>query len=370
MLAVSHIQCEYDGHVILEDVSFTVGPGDISCLLGPSGCGKTTALRAIAGFTPLADGAITLSDRLLSAPGFMVAPEQREVGMVFQDFALFPHLTVRENIRFGISRLDRREQNRVTDKLLELVQLAAAAERYPHELSGGQQQRVALARALAPNPKLLLLDEPFSSLDIDLRRRLSLEVREILKAYGISAILVTHDQEEAFAFADHVGLLHQGHLQQWDTPYNLYHEPANRFVADFIGQGSFLPGTVVNQHTVKTELGLIVGNRAYRWPTDTPVDVLIRPDDIVLDREQGLATTVIKKVFSGSATRYQLQLPTGSVVECLFPSHYDYPLGDTLHIGARVEHLIAFPARAHPLGEARPDNGLLTAPAAGNSAAE
>jgi len=186
------------------------------------------------------------------------------------------------------------------------------------------------------------MDEPFSNLDVDLRRHLNLEVREILKEFGTTAILVTHDQEEAFAFGDFVGLLNEGILQQWDTPFNLYHEPRNRFVANFIGQGSMIPGLAVNPTTVKTELGTIVGNRAYNWHVDTPLDILIRPDDIALATNGGIETQILKKVFSGSSTIYTLRLPTGSTVESLFPSHHDYQVGDSVSVIANIEHLIAF----------------------------
>ena len=342
MLKVNNIQCQYDGNIVLEDLSFHVKQGDICCLLGPSGCGKTTALRAIAGFQAVDQGEILLNDERLSGKNFCVDPDRRHIGMVFQDYALFPHLNIRDNIRFGINKLAANEQERVIDSMLELVKLGHVGSRYPHELSGGQQQRVALARALAPNPQLLLLDEPFSNLDVDLRRHLNLEVRDILKQYGISAILVTHDQEEAFAFGDQIGLLHDGHLQQWDTPFNLFHEPRNRFVANFIGQGSLIPGLAVDANTVKTELGIITGNRAYQWAVDTPVDVLLRPDDIEFDDENGISAKVTKKVFTGSATLYSLQLPTGSTVESMIPSHHDYQLGDQVKITPHIDHLIAF----------------------------
>ncbi len=264
------------------------------------------------------------------------------MGMVFQDYALFPHLTVRDNIAFGIRRLSREAIRRQVDDLLALIRLEQIDRRYPHELSGGQQQRVALARALAPNPKLLLLDEPFSNLDADLRKQLNLEVREILLEYGTSAILVTHDQEEAFAFADQIGLLNEGRLQQWDTPFNLFHEPGNRFVANFIGQGTLLPGLAIDGQQVKTELGTIVGNRAYPWERDMPIDVLLRPDDVVLDDVAGVDAQVTRKVFSGSTTLYTLTLASGHAVESLFPSHRDFRVGDTVRIRARVEHLIGF----------------------------
>ena len=342
MLTVDNIHCHYDSQPVLDGLSFHVAEGDICCLLGPSGCGKTTALRAIAGFQAITTGQISLGDTLLNRPGFQLEPDQRQIGMVFQDYALFPHLTVRENIRFGISKLAKSQQRKIIDELLTLIKLEDIHHRYPHELSGGQQQRVALARALAPNPKLLLMDEPFSNLDVDLRRHLNLEVREILKSHGISAILVTHDQEEAFAFGDHIGLLHEGKLQQWDTPFNLYHQPANRFVAHFIGQGRLLPALTIDQTTVKTELGEITSNRSHQWQANTPVDVLLRPDDITLNDETGIAAHVISKVFSGSTSLYTLRLPSGSLIEALLPSHKEYNPGDSINIQAEVQHLIVF----------------------------
>ena len=342
LLTVNNIQCRHDAQPVLDGLSFHINDGDIACLLGPSGCGKTTALRAIAGFQAISRGEIYLGEQLLSRPGQSLPPEQRQIGMVFQDYALFPHLNIEDNICFGIRKHPPAKQRQVIAELLTLTKLEGLEKRYPHELSGGQQQRVALARALAPSPKLLLMDEPFSNLDIDLRRHLNLEVRDILKQYGTSAILVTHDQDEAFAFGDHIGLLHEGRLQQWDSPFNLYHEPSNRFVANFIGQGSFIPGMSLSPSSIKTEFGVITGNRAYDWQTNTPVDVLLRPDDISLSGDDGIGAEVVKKVFSGSATLYTLRLPTSSLVSALLPSHCDHGIGETLKIKANIEHLIAF----------------------------
>ena len=285
LLNLHNVSCGFGGQPVVQELNLHLNAGDIACLLGPSGCGKTTSLRAIAGFEPLLAGEISLAGEVISRPGFTLPPEKRRIGMVFQDYALFPHLTVSQNVAFGIRQHP--QSQRITDELLELVNLSALGKRYPQELSGGQQQRVALARALAPEPRMLLLDEPFSNLDGELRRRLSKEVREILKARGTSAILVTHDQEEAFAVSDHVGVFQDGRLQQWDTPYNLYHEPLTPFVASFIGQGYFIRGQLLTPDTVQTELGIINGNRAYSLPTGSPVDVLLRPDDIgVQPRDQ------------------------------------------------------------------------------------
>ncbi|HWL29067.1 MAG TPA: ABC transporter ATP-binding protein [Burkholderiaceae bacterium] len=219
---------------VVQNLSLCLEKGHIGCLLGASGCGKTTVLRAIAGFEPLRAGSICLGDTVLSEVGVQIEPEHRHVGMMFQDYALFPHLDVARNIGFGLRRWDKqRRKNRVAE-LLSLAGLEGWAHRYPHELSGGQQQRVALARALAPEPELLLLDEPFSNLDVDTRERLAFEVRDILKKTGHTAILVTHNQAEAFAIADRIGVMQGGVIAQWDTPYGLHHQPANRFVADFI----------------------------------------------------------------------------------------------------------------------------------------
>jgi iron(III) transport system ATP-binding protein len=228
--------------------------------------------------------------------------------------------------------------------MLEVVGLEGLDSRYPHELSGGQQQRVALARALAPRPELILLDEPFSSLDIELRERLSGELREILKRQGTTAILVTHDQHEAFALGDQVGVMHEGRLLQWDTPYNLYHKPSCRFVADFIGQGVFLRGTLLAADTVETELGIYRGEHPYAWGKGTPIEVLLRPDDIVPDAASPLKAEVVQKAFKGAEILYTLRLPSGGRLLSLFPSHADHAIGEHVGIRVQADHLVAFPA--------------------------
>jgi iron(III) transport system ATP-binding protein len=227
--------------------------------------------------------------------------------------------------------------------MLALVGLSGADDIYPHELSGGQQQRVALARALAPEPDLLLLDEPFSNLDTDLRERLSLEVRDIIKASGTTAILVTHDQHEAFALADEIGIMYQGRIEQWDTAYNLYHEPATRFVADFVGQGVFLRGVVAGPRTVTTELGEL--DTALRSPVldGSAVDVLLRPDDIVHDDASPWHAEVAKKAFRGADFLYTLKLASGTQVLSLAPSHHDHAIGEKIGIRLAIDHVVAFP---------------------------
>src|SRR5690606_19446302 len=231
------------------------------------------------------------------------------------------------------------------DELLRIVGLADQGTKYPHEMSGGQQQRVALARALAPRPALLLLDEPFSNLDVDLRERLSYEVRDIIKATGTTAILVTHDQHEAFAVADEIGIMNEGRIQQWDTPYNLYHRPANRFVADFIGQGVLMPGTVLNDRQVQVELGTLnsavpveCGTGCGGCTRNCPVEVLLRPDDIVHDDTSPMKARVLKKAFRGADILYTLELPSGTRVLSLVPSHHNHAIGEAIGIRLDVDH--------------------------------
>jgi len=342
VLEVHDIVCSYGDRRVVSGLSFKAPEGSLVCLLGPSGCGKTTVLRALAGFHDLDKGEIRLGGRIVSKPGFTLAPEQRRVGMVFQDHALFPHLRVRENISFGLYRHNAEDKYALADELLEQVGLSALSDRYPHELSGGQQQRVALARALAPKPDLLLMDEPFSNLDVELRERLGYDVRGILKEQGITSVLVTHDQQDAFALSDKVGVMHEGRIMQWDTPYNLYHEPSDRFVANFIGEGVFLPGRLLDPVTVETELGRVSGQKGYHWGTGTVLDVLIRPDDIVADPNGTVAAQIVRKAFKGAEILYTLRLGSGAEVLSLFPSHVNHNVGETVGICLQADHLVAF----------------------------
>ncbi len=347
LLEVEHLHHGYGDLVVVADLSFRLQRGVIGCLLGPSGCGKTTVLRCIAGFESIRSGSIRLGGLSVSQAGMTVPPEERRVGMVFQDYALFPHLTVAENIAFGLHGLRRTERQTRTHELAEMAGLSSVLEKYPHELSGGQQQRVALARALAPRPDLLLLDEPFSNLDVDLRERLSLEVREIIKASGATAILVTHDQHEAFAMADEIGIMHEGRIQQWDTAYNLYHRPANRFVADFIGPGAFLPAKILNGRRIEFELGVLEGDlrASIAQGVRERAEILLRPDDIVHDDASSLQAEVVHKAFRGAEILYTLKLASGCKVLALVSSHHNHALGEKIGIRLNVDHVVAFPAR-------------------------
>lgn len=345
LLYVDHVSVAYGKNEVVSDILVELHEGDIGCLLGPSGCGKTTLLRAIAGFEPVSAGVIQIDGVTVSTMRRTLPPEKREVGMVFQDFALFPHLTIADNISFGIRNLSWKDQKARVDELLELTGLPEFGKRYPHELSGGQQQRIAVARALAPRPKLLLLDEPFSSMDVELREQLAADVRRILKKEKITAILVTHDQNEAFAMADKIGVMHQGRLHQWDSGYDLYHQPATQFVADFIGQGVFIDGLVLEGDRVETELVMLEGHVPPGCKPGCKVKVLVRPDDIVHDDCSPRKAVIKKRAFRGASYLYTLELESGTEILSMVHSHHDHAVGEKLGIGLEFDHLVVFPQK-------------------------
>jgi iron(III) transport system ATP-binding protein len=317
--------------------------GNIGCLLGPSGCGKTTLLRTIAGFEVPYQGEVWIRGVRVSDSRHMVPVEQRQVGMVFQDYALFPHMTVRENIAFGLQ--DFLEHQKITriSELVELLEISDILEQFPHRLSGGQQQRVALARAIACRPRILLLDEPFASLDFELREQLARQVRNVLKKDGITAVLVSHNQYEAFAMADIAGVINNGKLLQWDNAFNLYHKPETAYVADFIGEGVFLPGKVISDMEVQTELGIISGQVPLGFVPNSSVAVLIRPDDIIHDDMSELTAQVKDKAFRGAEFLYTLALESGARVLSLVPSHHNHPINEPIGIRLEIDHLVVFP---------------------------
>jgi iron(III) transport system ATP-binding protein len=359
-LQVDHVTMRYPGgqRDAVHNVSLGLAAGQIGVLLGPSGCGKTSLLRAVAGLEPVAAGVIAVAREPASDPahGVHLPPERRRIGMVFQDYALFPHLTIADNVAFGIRHLPRAERTARVQELLELVGLAHTAKRAPHQLSGGQQQRIAIARALAPQPRLLLLDEPFSSLDVDLRERLAQDIRGILKQIGATALFVTHDQLEAFAVGDLIGVMNKGRLEQWDDAYSLYHRPASRFVADFIGHGVFAPARIVGEcgaltqddhctARVETPLGDLVDVAECPLPDAYPggcCDVLLRADDIVHDDASPVKACIERKAFRGSEFLYTLRLATGEQVLAHVPSHHDHQVGEWIGIRPQVDHVVTF----------------------------
>jgi iron(III) transport system ATP-binding protein len=339
---------------VLDRLGFTLSGGEIGCLLGSSGCGKTTALRAVAGFVRPDAGAIRIGGAQVSSPASVLPPERRGVGVVFQDYALFPHLDVADNVGFGLRRWTAADRRRRIDEMLALVGLEATQDRFPHELSGGQQQRVALARALAPAPALLLLDEPFSNLDPDLRESLALELRDILKRAGTTTLMVTHDQYEAFALADTVGVMERGRIAQWDEAYRLYHHPATRSVADFVGMGVFLRGWLV-EGTGGPEVEVELGSLPIVQPEDRDnarrnagpggeLVVLLRPDDVVHDDASPIQAHVLRKAFRGAQFLYTLELPSGQRLLALVPSHHDHRIGEAIGIRFAADHIVTFPA--------------------------
>ncbi|MEI7447907.1 MAG: ABC transporter ATP-binding protein [Burkholderiales bacterium] len=340
---------------VLDGLSFSLAGGEIGCLLGSSGCGKTTALRAVAGFVAPDAGSVRIGGREVSTPRSVLPPERRGVGVVFQDYALFPHLDVAGNVGFGLQGRTASARRQRIDAMLALVGLAGFGDRFPHELSGGQQQRVALARALAPEPALLLLDEPFSNLDPDLRESLALELREILKRAGTTTLMVTHDQYEAFALADSVGVMERGRIAQWDEAWRLYHHPASRSVADFVGMGVFLRGWLVEDAggaQLEVELGTlpivqredVEAARANAGPGGE-LTVLLRPDDVVHDDASPIQARVMRKAFRGAQFLYTLQLPSGQALLALVPSHHDHRIGEPIGIRFAADHIVTFPAR-------------------------
>ncbi len=357
-LEVAQLEVRYAGAAkpAVHGVTFGLQAGEIGVLIGPSGCGKTTLLRAVAGLERASAGMIRLGDALVSSAAQHLPAETRRIGMVFQDYALFPHLDVGRNVGFGIHHLPRSQRDKRIAEVLELVGLAGYDSRFAHELSGGQQQRVALARALAPAPQLLLLDEPFSNLDVDLRERLAIEVRAILKAANATALFVTHDQLEAFAVGDRIGVMQDGALHQWDDAYTLYHRPATRFVADFIGHGVFTPATISEvdgQVVVQTALGNLTDIAECPLPCafdSGRCDVLLRADDIVHDDDAPVKAQIVRKAFRGSEFLYTLRLRSGETVLAHVPSHHDHRIGEWIGIRAEVDHVVTFD-RACPLDQ-------------------
>lgn len=341
-IVVDRIAKRFGQTTALAEISLRVEPGTFVSLLGPSGCGKTTLLRTIGGFQAPSDGKLRIAGKTVATELRQASAEERRVGMVFQDLALFPHMTVRKNVAFGIASQSSKAVAARVNELLDLVGMQRYADAYPHQLSGGQQQRVALIRAMAPRPPVLLLDEPFSSQDTERRVQLAHEVREILKRDGITAVLVTHDQFEAFAIADQIGVMAEGKLRQWDDAYSLYHTPADRFVADFIGEGVFLCGNTLEDNVIQTELGIIHGELSDDVPPGTLIELLVRPDDIIHDDNSPNKATVIARDFRGADHLYTLRMPGNTRLLCLAPSHHNHPVGEQFGIRLQLDHLVIF----------------------------
>ena len=342
-LELKDLSVNLEDNPIVKNVSLCLAEGQIGCLLGPSGCGKTTLLRAVAGFLQPIGGEVRIANSLVSDVTAVLPVEKRQVGMVFQDHALFPHLTVRDNIAFGLDSSSRNQKDRRIGQLAELLGISTHLDTYPHKLSGGQQQRVAVARAIAPSPRILLLDEPFASLDVLLREQIAREIRQVLRHEEITTLLVSHNQHEAFAMADVIGVMREGRLVQWSTAFDLYHEPATPYVADFVGEGVLLEGRIRDDRSVETCLGTLSDGSRHGFQAGASVRVLLRPDDVVLDDDSALTAEVAERLFRGANFLYTLILDNGSRVLSLVPSHHEHPVGTRIGIRIEPDHVVVFP---------------------------
>lgn len=367
----------------VNEISFTLQKGELLGLLGPSGCGKTTLLRLIAGFEKPQNGSISLEGIHVAGGGAWFPPERRGIGMVFQDYALFPHLTVAKNVAFGLrthrkplfrfGSFSKATRDRISE-VLALVGLDGMEHRYPHQLSGGQQQRVALARALAPNPQMVLLDEPLSNLDAKVRLQLRQDVRDILKAAGATGIFVTHDQEEALSICDRVAVMRHGNLEQIGTPQELYQTPASRFVAEFVVQANFIPAqrsgvspaqpeamSQAEASAWDTELGALQSRLPQTTVhpegrlTEDCADLMVRQEDLVVTPDPNSDLVVCDRQFLGRENRYGIQLPSGQVIVARVPAAHIYAVGETVRVAIAAPNLQVFPAQsALTMGSSKP----------------
>lgn len=338
-LSIKNLSCQYDGQTILESLSLQVEQGEIVCLLGASGCGKTTLLKAVAGLLPLSQGVMTLGERVIDNGEVWLPPEQRNIGMIFQDYALFPHLTVAQNVAFGLKGMAKQEQDEIVEEMLTLVHLDQFSDRYPHQLSGGQQQRVAIARSLAYKPDLLLLDEPFSNIDTQVRHELIREIRKIFKKQGVTAIFVTHSREEAFAFADKMAVMNQGVIEQYGSASELYFCPSSKFVADFLGGGSYLQAKHVNDSTFETAIGQVEAQSCALIEQGADCQLLVRPQHIQLTQSDKSTITVIEQQFMGDHCRYVVDIEGTRV---LATSLEALDVGQSVAVSVDAQGIVAF----------------------------
>ncbi|MCL7417839.1 MAG: ABC transporter ATP-binding protein [Halalkalicoccus sp.] len=353
-LEIDGVTKRFGAECAVNDLSLSVREGELLTLLGPSGCGKTTTLRLIAGLERPDDGEVRVDGERVAAAedGTFVPPERRDVGVVFQDFALFPHLSAAENVAFGLEGWDEEAREAHVDELLELVGLTDHADSKPNELSGGQQQRIALARSLAPEPDILLLDEPFSNLDVDLRVEMREEVRRILTEAGVTGISVTHDQEEAMSISDRVAVMHDGALMQVDDPAEVFQHPQSRFVAGFLGHASFVPGYVTDD-LVETSLGNIGRDRIHGLAPEydrTRIDVLVRPDDVLVrPADEGEADgRVTYRRYLGPTVLYRVELEDGTIIEAMHNHAQRVSLDTPVTVELAATHDLSwFPTEDH-----------------------
>lgn len=338
-LTINNLTCQYENQNVLESLSLEVEQGEIVCLLGASGCGKTTLLKAIAGLLPLTSGSISLNGLLLDDGKTWLPPEQRHIGMIFQDYALFPHLTVADNIAFGLKNTSIHDTQKVVKEMLELVHLNGYQSRYPHQLSGGQQQRVAIARSLAYRPDLLLLDEPFSNIDSQVRHDLILQIRKMFKQQGVTAIFVTHSREEAFAFADKMAVMNHGVIEQFGETSELYHQPSSKFVADFLGSGCYLPATKITDSEFETVLGVVTAQSKDNIMIGDACHLLLRPQHLKITQDNSALAKVTERLFMGEQYSYVIDVDQ---VQLAATSTMAIEVGEAVRVELDSQEILAF----------------------------
>jgi iron(III) transport system ATP-binding protein len=328
---------------VLTNINFDLEESEIGCILGPSGCGKSSLLRAIAGFENINSGSILKDGVCISNSLENTSVQDRKMGMVFQDYALFPNMDVKTNIAFGLKNNTKKEKENRVNYLLDMVGLGQYKDKYPHELSGGEQQRIALIRALAPSPDILLLDEPFSNIDADIKEDLVSDVRDLLKELSITSVIVTHDQNEAFNIADKVAIMNNGKVEQIGNAYDIYHKPVNKFVADFIGLGVFVPITRNKNGQLETPLGMIEKDKLSGNHIESKdLEMLLRPDDIIHNDQSDIMAVVMEKQFRGAEFLYKLLYNDRYPLLCFAPSHHDHKIGEAIGIELEIEHYVIF----------------------------
>ncbi len=337
-LSLEDVRIVLDSKVILDNVNLAVNDGDIVSLMGASASGKTTLIRSIAGFNNISSGRIKIDGQIIDDSYKKIGVSKRNVGFIFQDLALFPHLTVRENICFGLRSINKTEILKRTEKLELLLNIKDIKDRYPNQISGGQQQRVAIARAIAPQPKLLLLDEPFSALDHDLKINLMEDIMKLIKSEGITAILITHNAQEAFKMSDKIAFISNKTITQYTSPYNIYHRPLSKEISNFFGISSYIKAEVLDSDRIRTILGDFDGNFE-KYKKGNQVDLLIRPDNITYDDKSEFSAKVIKQTFIGSDFLYELELEDSQKIFCYEPAQHNHEINQIIKIKLNLAHL-------------------------------
>lgn len=332
----------YDDKAVINDFSLEIPEKKLSCLMGPSGCGKTSILRCIAGFEKVSGGEIYIDGELVSSLSYHKPIQKRKLGFVFQDYALFPHLSLLENVLFGLQDVEEEFRESRALKYIELVGLAEHTHKYPEQLSGGQKQRLALARALAPEPKVLLMDEAFSNIDTHLRSQLAKDLVDIVKQLQLTCLMVTHSQEEAFEMADQIAVLQDGKLLQWDSSYEIYHQPSTPFVASFVGEGRFIKSKILETGCLSFGGIEICHQKQTQYKPGDEIFLLLRPDDVLHDDDSEMKAKVLHKSFRGAHLVYDLELNSGERLLSYVPSHHDHQIGEDIGIRFEVDHVVTF----------------------------